>query len=241
MGVGTSLSPAFTLIELLVVIAIIAILAALLLPALARAQLQSRKTKCVNNLRQIGMAMTLYAGDYQDMLPPANALDDPDGYGIWVLYKRLVKPYLGLNSVTNYATTNDLVFQCPCDLGYPLLLGEDYPSYDDPDQDYDSYIFNGVAPYEGTYGYPNISGMKLSQIRLQGLTALNADYSAHGPVAWHEGITPYQERTNKAKSNMVFVDGHMDYVPIYWEGGGTGPWEYNPPPNQGFLYVWYEQ
>jgi prepilin-type N-terminal cleavage/methylation domain-containing protein/prepilin-type processing-associated H-X9-DG protein len=95
---------AFTLIELLVVISVIAILAALLLPALSRAKESGRATVCLSNLRQIGIALQVYVGDFNNRLP---SMSD--------IYPGVTNDYPGPDMVLSNQLGNLKVLYCPCD------------------------------------------------------------------------------------------------------------------------------
>ncbi|HOK80221.1 MAG TPA: DUF1559 domain-containing protein [bacterium] len=129
----------FTLIELLVVIAIIAIIAAMLLPVLSRAREKARTQVCASNLKQIGIAMYMYAQDYDDWFPSAHYgwWDDPNDNameGTWskywwkAIWMKQLAPYLSNvnpSTLSLYATDPNAVdrvikvFQCPTTWNWP--------------------------------------------------------------------------------------------------------------------------
>ena len=103
----------FTLIELLVVIAIIAILAAMLLPALSRAKIKAQAIRCLSNNRQIGLAFVMYAGDFHDFLPPLSDSPIAPGYPANPPYFWYYNILGNLNYITSKTTSTNNVWRCP--------------------------------------------------------------------------------------------------------------------------------
>jgi prepilin-type N-terminal cleavage/methylation domain-containing protein len=150
---------AFTLIELLVVIAIIAILASLLLPALSKAKAKAIRIECTSNLKQWGVALTMYAGDNRDFFPANSTADGASGFA-WMaigLNTNFYPQYLYPNRPGTVTATrnNQDVLYCPTDewhravesqavkvnlIGYQYLPGRDAAGWPD-------YNSNGLGEW----------------------------------------------------------------------------------------------
>ncbi len=209
----------FTLIELLVVIAIIAILAALLLPALAKAKASAVQTKCLSNLKQLNLAMVLYSGDYKDKTPPSGAVTGQD---IWWWYKELVKPYAG---IIKASSSNDVVFQCPKDRGWAPVANYLNPHWQNPLLDYGSYVYNGCTNNNNVSHLLDIS---LSSVKHPTRTWLMSEWPIHWAYSWHKSLTGNANISYVgALDNVSFVDGHAAAVKLYYNAVvGPAPYAY---------------
>ncbi len=183
---------AFTLIELLVVIAIIAILAALLLPALSKAKEKAIRIECTSNLKQWGIATIMYGGDNREYFPRNATTDSASGFA-WMgltlntnfypqyLYKN--RPGLG----TSLRNRQDVLY-CPTDewhrafeannvavnlIGYQFLPGRDSAGWD-------NYNSNGLG--EWVYRKKLGGAYRRAPIMIDKIQATGS--SPTGPLAW---------------------------------------------------------
>ena len=197
----------FTLIELLVVIAIIAILASLLLPSLQVARNKAYDSVCRNNLKQMSYASTLYAGDHNDFLVPANQVyyyngsRQSGGEACWFSYLS------GRNNLPNYGLNWGKSFYCP-KCPDTKTSGTQHVQY--KDYGINIYITTGVDSYNTTWY--KISQLKypsrlffIGERRCVPAEWFNVEYNKFGYN--HKG---QQQGRLLGTANVLFLAGNIE-------------------------------
>lgn len=220
---------------MLVVIALIAVLASLLFPALSRARNKARRASCLNNLRQINLAMRQYWDDHDDF-PPGVTNSATARWGYWTGYKTFIRSYLGL---TGTSSPQDKLFACPADRFYhrggatnAVMVSES--AHQQAEFNFASYWSNAGALTSATNA-PGLKGVRISTVREPTRTILVAEMPAFFPYSWHEP-RPHALTFNDAKNVVSFVDGHVSYIKIYWKS--VPPFSMQNDPPAGYEYRW---
>jgi len=190
-------SRCFTLIELLVVVAIIAILAALLLPALSNAKEQARTAKCQSNLHQIGLAIQMYVQDEDGFLPQTSPWWMPDAPNV------NASCWLGYLHRNNYLPGTQ-VMVCPSDAlqSPPFHYAYTYIN--------ESYGHNHYAFRINAWDTP----VRITSVRQPTLTYFAGDNSdlASDPGTYIYQTTVGTARRHKGGLNVLWVDGHVSWL-----------------------------